>query len=97
MLLGYRSTKYATTQAARVMILFNRDIRNHFPLLKKTTNLSYQEKAKRNGTIFKIQFETRYDKTMNVKISDIKVGDKMLVNNENETNLQTYINLSHLQ
>ena len=54
MLLDYRSAKHATTQAARVIILFNRDIRNHFPLLNKTTNLSYQEKAKRNDTISKM-------------------------------------------
>ena len=79
MLLDYRSTKHARTQAAPVMLLFKRDIRNHFPLLNKTTNLSHEEKAKRNNTNSKIKSKTRYDKTMNVKISDIKVGDKILV------------------
>ena len=54
------------------MLLFNRDIGNHFPLLSKTINLSYQEKAKRNDTNSKIKSKTRYDKT-------IKVGDKILV------------------
>ena len=38
--------KTATTQVAPAMLLFNRDIRNHFPLLNKTTNLSHQEKQK---------------------------------------------------
>ena len=79
MFLDYRSTKHAATQATPVMLLFNRDIRNHFPLLSRTTNLSHQEKAKRNDTNSKMKSETRYDKTMNVKISDIKVGDKILV------------------
>ena len=79
MLLDYRSTKHATTQVAPATLLFNRDIRNHFPLLNKTIKLSHQEKAKRNDTNSKIKSKTRYDKTMNVKISDIKVGDKILV------------------
>lgn len=39
----------------------------------------------------------RTDKKMSVKISDIKVGDKILLSNENETNLQPYINLNYLQ
>ena len=79
MFLDYRSTKHAATQATPVMLLFNRDIRNHFPLLSKTTNLPHQEKAKRSDTNSKMKSETRYDKTMNVKISNIKVGDKILV------------------
>ena len=72
MLLDYRSTKHATTQVAPAILLFNRDIGNHFPLLSKTINLSHQEKAKRNDTNSKIKSKTRYDKT-------IKVGDKILV------------------
>ena len=79
MFLDYRSTKHAATQATPVMLLFKRDIRNHFPLLSKTPNLSHQEKAKRSDTNSKMKSETRYDKTMNVKISNIKVGDKILV------------------
>ena len=39
----------------------------------------------------------RTDKKMSVKISDIKVGDKILSSNENETTLQPYINLNYLQ
>ena len=39
----------------------------------------------------------RTDKKMSVKISDIKVGDKILSRNESETNLQPYINLNYLQ
>ena len=50
MLLDYRSAKHATTQVVPAMLLFNRDIQNYFPLLNKTTNLSYQEKGKRNDT-----------------------------------------------
>ena len=50
MLLDYRSTKHATTQSAPATLLFNRDIRNHFPFLNKTTNLTHQEKAKGNDT-----------------------------------------------
>ena len=45
----------------------------------KTTQLSRQEKAKRNDTNSKIKSKIRYDKTMNVKISDFKIGDKILV------------------
>ena len=78
MLLDYRSTKHATTQSAPATLLFNRDIRNHFPFLNKTTNLTHQEKAKGNDIYSKIKSKTRYDKTKNVKISDIKVGDKIL-------------------
>ena len=70
--------KNATTQIAPAMFPSNRDIWNHFPLLNKTRNLSNQEKAKRNNTNSKIKSKTRYDKTMNVKISDIKVGDQIL-------------------
>ena len=55
------------------------DTQNHFPLLNKTTSLSHKEKAKRNNTNSKIKSKTRYDKTINVKISDIKVGDEILV------------------
>ena len=55
------------------------DTQNHFPLLNKTTSLSHQEKAKRNNANSKIKSKTRYDKTINVKISDIKVGDEILV------------------
>ena len=55
------------------------DTQNHFPLLNKTTSLSHQEKAKRNNTNSKIKSKTRYDKTINVKISDIKVGDEILL------------------
>ena len=79
MLLDYRSTKHATTQVVPDILLFNRDIRNHFPLLNKTIKLSHQEKAKRNDTNSKIKSKTRYEKTKNVKISDIKVGGKILV------------------
>ena len=78
MLLDYRSAKHATTLVAPSMLLFNRDIRSHFPFLNKTIKLSHQEKAKRNNTNSKIKSKTKYDKTMNVKISDIKVGDKIL-------------------
>ena len=74
MLLNYRSTKHATTQVAPAMLLFNRDIRNHFPLLNKIIKLLHQEKAKRNETNSKIMSKTRCDKTKNVKISDIKVS-----------------------
>ena len=80
MLLEYHSTNHAKTQVAPAMLLFSRDIRNHFPLLNKTTQLSRQEKAKRNDTNSKIKSKIRYDKTMNVKISDFKIGDKILVN-----------------
>ena len=97
MLLDYRSTKHTIAQVAPAILLFNRDIRNQFPLLNKTIKLSNQEKAKRNDTNSKIKSMARYDKTMNVKVSDIKVGDKILANNENETNLQAYINLNHLR
>ena len=55
------------------------DTQNHFPLLNKTTSLSHQEKAKRNNTNSKIKSKTRYDKTINVKISDINVGDEILL------------------
>ena len=55
------------------------DTQNHFPLLNKTTSLSHQEKAKRNNTNSKIKSKTRYDKTINVNISDIKVGDEIHV------------------
>ena len=79
MLLDYRSTEHATTQIAPAKLLFNRDIRNHFPLLNKTIQLSHREKAKRKDTNSKIKSKTRYDKTINVKISDIKIGDKILV------------------
>ena len=79
MLLEHRSTKHAKTQVAPVMLLFSRDIRNHSPLLNKTTKLSRQEKAKKNDTNSKIKFKMRYDKTMNAKISDFKIGDKILV------------------
>ena len=66
-------------QATPTMLLFNRDIQNYFPLLNKTTNVSHQEKVKRNNTNSKIKSKTRYDKTMNVRTSDSKVGDKILV------------------
>ena len=79
MLPDYLSTKHATTQIAPAMFPSNRDIQNHFPLLNKTRNLSNQEKAKRNNTNSKIKSKTRYDKAINVKISDIKVGDQILV------------------
>ena len=61
------------------MLLFNRGIQNHCPLLNKTTNLSHQKKAKRNNTNSKIKSKTRYDKTMNDKFSDVKVGNRILV------------------
>ena len=66
-------------QATPTMLLFNRDIQNYFPPLNKTTNVSHQEKVKRNNTNSKIKSKTRYDKTMNVRTSDSKVGDKILV------------------
>ena len=72
-------------------------IRHHFHLLNKTKNLSHQEKEKKKHTNFKIKSKMRTDKKMSVKISDIKVGDKILSRNENETNLQPYINLNYLQ
>ena len=50
MLQDYGSTKHVTTQAATAILLFNRDNRNHFPLLNKTTNVSYQEQTKRSDT-----------------------------------------------
>ena len=76
---GCRSKKHATTQAAPAMISFNRDIQNNFPFLNKTLNLSHQEKAKRNDINSKIKYNARYDKLINVKISDVKVGDKILI------------------
>ena len=89
MLPDYRSTKHGTTQVAPVMHFFNRDSQNHFPLLNKTTNLSHQQKVKRNGAIFKIKSKTRYGKTMNVKISEIKIGDKILVKQRKQNKLTT--------
>ena len=88
-LLDYHLTKNATTQAAPAMLLFNRDIRNHFPLLNKTSNLSHEKKAKRNDTISKIKCKTRYEKTMNFKTSDIKVGNKILVKQRKRNKLTT--------
>ena len=66
-------------QATRTMLLFNRDIQNYFLLLNKTTNVSHQEKVKRNNTNSKVTSRTRYDKAMNVRTSDNKVGDKIFV------------------
>ena len=91
MFLDYSSTKHATTQVAATMLLkcVKRDIRNHFPLLNKTANLPYQGKEKRNNTNSKIKSKTIYHKTMNVKISDIKVGDKILVKQRKRNKLTT--------
>ena len=91
MLLDYHSTKHATVQAACIMLVFK-----IIQLLNKTKNLSHQEKEKKY-TNFKIKSKMRTDKKMSIKISDIKVGDKILSRNENETNLQPYINLNYLQ
>ena len=62
----------------------------HFPLVNKTVNLSQQEKAKRNDTNSKIKSKRRYVKTLNVKISDIKVGDKSLVKQRKRSQLTTF-------
>ena len=53
------------------------------------TNLSYQEKAKRNNTNSKIKSKTRQDETINVKISDIKVSDKILLKQWKQIKLTT--------
>ena len=66
-------------QATPTMLLFNRDIQNYFLLLNKTTNVSHQEKVKRNNTNSKVKSRRRYDKAMNVRNSDNKVGDKIFV------------------
>ena len=88
MLLGYRSTKHAKAQATPTMLLFNRDIRNYFVLLNKTKNRSHQEKEKQRSNS-KIKSKTRFDKTMNVKISHIKVGDEILVKQRKRNKLTT--------
>ena len=62
MFLDYCSTKHVTKKAASAMLLFNTDIRNHFPLLNKTKNLSDQKKVRRNDNNSKIKSKTRYDK-----------------------------------
>ena len=59
------------------------------PLLNNTANLSHQEKAKQIDTIPKMKSKTRYDKTMNVKIFDIKVGDKILAKQWKQSKLTT--------
>lgn len=94
MLLDCRSTKHATVQGACMMLLFNRDIRHHYYAKLKTYRI---KKKKKKHTNSKKKSKMRTDKKMSVKISDIKVGDKILLSNENETNLQPYINLNYLQ
>ena len=79
MVLDYQSTKHTTRQVSPTMFLFNRDMQNHFSFLNKITNLLHQVKAKRNDSNSKIKFKERYDITLNVNISDIKVGDTILV------------------
>ena len=79
MVLDYQSTKHATRQVSPTMFLFNRDMQNHFSFLNKITNLLHQVKVKRNDSNSKIKFKERYDITLNVNISDIKVGDPILV------------------
>ena len=53
------------------------------------TNLPYQEKAKRNNTNSKIKSKRRQGKTINVKISDIKVSDKILFKQQKQIKLTT--------
>ena len=49
----------------------------------------HQKKSKRNNTNSKIKSKARYDKTMNVKVSDIKVGDEILVKQQKQNKLTT--------
>ena len=57
--------------------------------MNKTTHLSHQEKAKRNDTNSKTKSKRRHYKAVNVKISAIKVGDKIFAKQRNRNKLTT--------
>ena len=71
----------------------NRILTQYFWIIAQQNMQNITSREKKNNANSKIKSKTRYDKTMNVKISDTKVGNKILI----KQSYNLYIHLNHLQ
>ncbi|XP_065066071.1 uncharacterized protein K02A2.6-like [Rhopilema esculentum] len=78
-LLSYRSTPHATTKIAPSELLYNRVIRGKLPCLIKTSKSKRHREAQENDAVGKEKMKSYADKRRHTKISDIKVGDTVLL------------------
>ncbi|XP_065060965.1 uncharacterized protein K02A2.6-like [Rhopilema esculentum] len=78
-LLSYRSTPHATTKIAPSELLYNRVIRGKLPCSIKTSKSKRHREAQENDAVGKEKMKSYADKRRHTKISDIKVGDTVLL------------------
>ena len=86
-LLQYRTTPHSTTKVSPAELLFNRVVRGAFPSLKKSKVVDRHKEAKENE-ISSQRYNKQYaDRRRRTKPSDLKVGDYVLVKQDQRNKL----------
>ncbi|CAB4021605.1 Transposon Tf2-9 poly, partial [Paramuricea clavata] len=78
-LLQYRTTPHSTTGVPPAELLFNRTAKGKLPVLQKRNIINCHRQARQNEELKKECNKKYADNKRNVKKSDIKVGDRVLV------------------
>ena len=74
----YRTTPHCTTNASPAKLLMNRNLRGKIPKIDEVASKEL-ERAKQNDNKQKLKMKSYADYRRNAKISDIQVGDAVLV------------------
>ena len=86
-LLQYRTTPHSTTGVPPAELLFNRTVKGKLPVLQKRNIINRHRQARQNEESKK-EYNKKYaDNKRNVKKSDIKVGDRVLVKQQKQNKL----------
>ena len=89
-LLNYRATPHSTTGFAPSELLFNRKIKTKLPQLTVSNSQSdIDSKVKRNDKQAKERMKSYADKKSRAKVSDIKVGDIVLIRQRKQNKWST--------
>eukprot|EP00795_Rhopilema_esculentum_P003255 gene3255-biopygen1481 len=78
-LLQYRTTPHSTTKVPPCELLFNRQIRGKFPILKRKSIINKHKIARENEEKSQKYQKMYIDKKRHAKESDIAIGDTVLV------------------
>ena len=77
-LLVYRNTPHSTTSVSPAKLLMNRDLKDKIPTIKNEES-ALMKKIRKINAERKLESKQYYDQRNNVKMSDVKVGDSVLV------------------
>ena len=88
-LLNYRATPHSTTGFAPSELLFNRKIKTKLPQLTVNSQTEMNSKVQKNDKEAKEKMKRHADEKSHVKVSDIKVGDTVLIRQKKQNKFST--------